>query len=490
MAIMKSSGVTATERMLADFADRSFLRAWSYPNPVKDDRKELCDLLAVFENHVFIFFDRENRQLDKADADPMVSWKRWKRDAIDAQIQTARGAERYIRSGRAIFLDAELKVPFPIAIDPTKMIVHKIIVAHGAAEACKAFSDDNVSGSLAIAYGDKSDGLNAPFLIELDREDPVHVFDTHTLPIVLEELDTIFDLSTYLDAKVRAIGELQLLSYCGEEDLLAHYFVNFDGANNRHRIGTDDPTINAVFVGEGEWRDFTRQAVYRRKKKADKVSYLWDDVLQRTTQNALDGTLLGNADVLRGRSAVHEMAKEPRFSRRELSAAMIKAIETFPEPDAPIVRKLSFMPSFYRGKGFVFLQLKWKGYDGDYENDYRPKRRRLLEIACGAARNRMPDLTTVVGIAIDAPKFSRKNAEDFILMDCTDWTDERAKYYEEANAETMMFATSSMERVEKTISEFPKAEPRHRPSKDGRIPRHGSCSCGSGKPWRLCHGRR
>jgi hypothetical protein len=79
MAIVKSSGVTPTERLLADLCEKSFLKLWSYPNPFKDDRKELCDLLAVFENHVFVFFDRESRQLDKLDKNPMVNWERWKR---------------------------------------------------------------------------------------------------------------------------------------------------------------------------------------------------------------------------------------------------------------------------------------------------------------------------------------------------------------------------------------------------------------------------
>lgn len=32
----KSTGVTATERLLADFCERSFLKLWSYPNPYKD----------------------------------------------------------------------------------------------------------------------------------------------------------------------------------------------------------------------------------------------------------------------------------------------------------------------------------------------------------------------------------------------------------------------------------------------------------------------
>lgn len=41
----KSTGVTETERLLAEFCERSFLKLWSYPNPFKDDGHELCDLL-------------------------------------------------------------------------------------------------------------------------------------------------------------------------------------------------------------------------------------------------------------------------------------------------------------------------------------------------------------------------------------------------------------------------------------------------------------
>ena len=95
MVIIKSKGVTSTERLLADLCERSFLKLWSYPNPIKDDQNELCDLLAVFDNHVFIFFDRESRQLDKSPQDPLLNWQRWKKKVIDDQIRTAHGAERY-----------------------------------------------------------------------------------------------------------------------------------------------------------------------------------------------------------------------------------------------------------------------------------------------------------------------------------------------------------------------------------------------------------
>ena len=190
MVIAKSEGVTHTERLLADLCERSFLKLWSYPNPFKNDRDELCDLLAVFENHVFIFFDRENLALYKKSNDPVVNWNRWKKKVIDAQTHTAHGAERYIKSGRGIFLDKNLTKPFPIAIDSEKMIVHKIIIAHGAKEACEKFSDDNVYGSLGIFYGKSVTPSPFPFMIHMDKENPVHVFDSHNLPIIFSELDT------------------------------------------------------------------------------------------------------------------------------------------------------------------------------------------------------------------------------------------------------------------------------------------------------------
>ena len=64
-----------------------------------------------------------------------------------------------------------------------------------------------------------------------------------TSPSSLGELDTIFDLSSYLDAKLEAIRRYDGLMYCGEEDLLAHYFLNFDEAKNLA------PALRVVGVG-------------------------------------------------------------------------------------------------------------------------------------------------------------------------------------------------------------------------------------------------
>lgn len=454
--IIKSEGTTPTERLLARLCEQTFLKLWSYPNPFKDDKKELCDLLAVFENHVFIFFDRDNQQINKPDIDPLVRWKRWKKDVIDSQIRTAHGAERYLRSGRKTFLDSELKVEFPLPLDLERINFHKIVVAHGAKDACKSASEENVYGSLAISYSDSPSDSCVPFQVQLEKSNSVHVLDSHNLEIVLTELNTIYDLVAYFDEKRSAIGKVSQLSYCGEEDLLAHYFLNFDKKRNRHFIGPDDgENYDFVMIGEGEWRDFVSSDFYARKKEADEISAVWDHLVQKTCQNFLNRTSGGNSDPLRGKSAVHEMAKEPRLSRRALSEFMISAIRNFPESLGPVATNLSLMPSYYKGTGYVFLQLRVSEHLYSEYGEYREKRHWMLEIACGAAKNKFPDLTKIVGIAMEPPKFSRKISEDFILLECDKWPADQKAYYENANLELKFFNSDKQTRHVRKIREFP-----------------------------------
>ena len=60
-AVIRSTGGTASERLLARLAERTFLNLWSYPNVFRDQGrkgKELCDLLVVCGEHVVVFSDK------------------------------------------------------------------------------------------------------------------------------------------------------------------------------------------------------------------------------------------------------------------------------------------------------------------------------------------------------------------------------------------------------------------------------------------------
>ena len=433
--ISKSLGLTSTEQFLSRLCDRTFLKLWSYPNPFREPGKELCDLIAVFENHVFLFFDRELKTFAGEIEDFNLAWERWKKEAVTKQIKSAKKARNHVLRNRdQIYLDATCTIPFPVRLPADDLTIHIIIVAHGASAACKEYSPDNVSGSLAVIYSDDRRELPfpQPFLVELQRTDPVHLFDSHTVEIMLGELDTFYDFTTYIIAKEAAITKYDYIVYAGEEDLLAHYYHNFDERVNLHFIGTQDNSFNGILIPEGGWQAFIASEPYQRKKSADRDSYLWDELLQRTSQNALDGTLLGDGRVFDSQSAIFEMAKEPRFVRREFAKVMLRAIANFPDSEERVLfsRCLSFMPSFYKTTGYVFLQLRYKGNE-DYDTYYRPKRRALLEIACGVAKNKFPHLSKIVGISIDAPKFTRTNSEDFALLKCDTWPEEQRRFYEE-----------------------------------------------------------
>jgi len=248
-----------------------------------------------------------------------------------------------------------------------------------------------------------------------------------------------------------------MLSYVGEEDLLAYYYLNFDETTRQHVIDVEDPACNFLHVGEGLWQEFVISPAYRRKKEADQVSYMWDRLLQITSQNALNGTLTGNGGVFEGKSAIHEMAKEPRFSRRALADAMNAAIINFPEATEGNIRNLSFMPSFFESTGYVFLQVRFQ-HGHSYEGEGRKARFRMLQIACAAAKNRMSHLTKVVGIAIDAPKFAGDhNSEDFVLLICDDWPDRVRDFYEGQNGELRFFKTDTLKQQRRNVQDFPDA---------------------------------
>lgn len=486
----KSVGVTETERLLARFCERSFLKLWSYPNPYKDDGYELCDLIAVFGDHVFIFFDRENVLPEESNKDPQVLWDRWRRNVVERQVKTAHGAERYLRSGRPIFVDTKRTIPLPIPIAPNTCIIHKLVVAHGAVKACKSASPDNVYGSLAITYSDTAHKPSMPFHIDLDRRSPVHVLDSHNMSIVLGELDTVTDFARYLSEKERAVSRYDALSYCGEEDLLAHYLYNFDNKSNAYVIGlkTEDD-VNSILIGEGEWAAFIESATYKNTKQVDKISYFWDELIQRTCQNSLDGVLGGNSDISKGQSAIFEMVKEPRFIRRALSERMLGAVKRFPDRPNELTRQVTFLPSFHDDVGYVLLQTRLPERLRN-EPDFREGRQAMLEVACGAAKNKFPELKKVIGIGIEAPKFTSNNTgEDFILMPCEHWSDDTRRHYEELNKEMRFFATPQMQQFNERVTQFVPPEPIEHPPQRKKQGRNDPCPCGSGKKFKKCHGQ-
>ena len=477
--IERSKGENATERLLSEFCDNTFLKLWVYPNPYKSLAKELCDVLVVFENHIFIFSVKDIKFNTDKSID--IAWSRWKREAIDNSIKQIFGAERWIKKfPDRVYLDANCTIKFPFEIKQDNLIIHRIVVANGSELPCKEMSNNNIAGSLAIIYGDSLPNFGFPFQLSLDKNNIIHVLDSYNLKIILQELDTISDLSSYFLAKEEAIKSLDMLSYCGEEDLLAHYFLNYDEINKKHYIGVKGEKYTGLNIAEGEWFDFIKSPTYLRKKEIDKTSYFWDKLLQKTSQNALNGTLLG-ANIFDGINPIIEMAKEPRFMRRALSEHFMYSIQTFPETEDNIYRKVSAGISNYSERAYVLLQLKYNKND-NFEEIIRPKRTKMLAIACGVFKNRNPNLKKIIGIAINSPKYCDFEAEDFILLNCEKWSKKDKEYYENENKLLNFFGSNNLVVMKSSVSEFPEAKE----LKPNKIGRNDLCPCGSGKKYKKC----
>jgi hypothetical protein len=247
-AIRRNRGTTPSEQYLARLAERTFLSLWSYPSVYRDQRwsrgagdgKEVCDLLVVFENHVIIFSDKHVEY--KVHADPKVAWRRWFRAAVQESAQQIVGAERWIRShSDRLFVDASCKQRFPVPLPkPDLLHFHRLIVTHGASEACRRALGG--SGSLTIAPSLKgtdhfldaddptprlSDHRNArlarPFAIGdiSPGKGFIHVLDDTTLDTLLGTLDTVTDFLEYLTRK----GEL----YCERKTRIRNWRREFAG---------------------------------------------------------------------------------------------------------------------------------------------------------------------------------------------------------------------------------------------------------------------
>lgn len=458
MKITKSMGQTDTEKYLAQLCEKTFLKIWSYLNPYKSDGKELCDLIVIFENHIFVFFDRESKKFENKDKEIKLTWQRWKKKVIDKQASTAIGAERYITSVKGdIYLDDKCQNKIPIEIPNHGVIVHKIIVAHGAEAACKSYSTNNINGSLGMIYSDANNDLDqmvTPFVVNQPIQDKIHIFDSYNLPIILNELDTVSDFTDYIIEKERVFQNMKFMTYSGEEDLLAQYLINFDDNTNKHYI-IENNEIDGLIIPEGTWQTYIQSESCKAKIEANEISYLWDNLIQHVGEHALNGRLTGNANIFSNENPIHEMAKEPRTIRRAISNRLYHAFNNFPDniTDNAPMRQITFVGSNEQNKAYLILQLATADKISNYD-EYTNMRKKMLEIACGAAKNKFNALELIIGIAMDAPKHRKEGSEDFIFFECSEWNESLKNEYLALNIHYNFFADKTKVNHE-TIFEYP-----------------------------------
>jgi len=477
--IVRSSGVTETERQLANLADHSFLNLWSYPNLYIDKRqsgvgsgKELCDLLVVCGDDILIFSEKHIRWPEE---ELEVAWSRWFKKAVKKSVNQVLGAERWINNfPDRIFLDPQCKERFPISLPkPESRRIHGITVARGAGDACKAHFAGG-TGSFAIdisikgdAHWDADANTVKPFWVgDLNPNGTfIHVLDDGSLDTLLSELDTIADFTEYLIKKEKFLRSKYFGMAHGEEDLYGYYALHFD-ENNEHEFVEKDgkawPKNKLIAIDGSHYTSLLRHPQYQLKKEADKESYVWDKLILNFTNSILDGTSIqprsDTYDLSKSEIAVREMALEKRFERRHAGAAVADAVRNFDvkEHDA-FIRQILPSEQARRATGFFFYITNfdtWKK-EGEYTTyeEYRKARYFYAELYAKAILLRHAHLQKVVGISVQAP-FDQGSSEDLIYAERWDCSpDEEKEIWAACNELGIMRSDMTMRPM--TENEYP-----------------------------------
>lgn len=440
---MKSRGTTFSEKLLHQLCEDTLLSMWCFSNPytIMKTKKELCDVLIVFKNHIFLFSDKE--AMFHEDEPVETAWNRWYRCTVLGAAKQLVGAERQIRrTPENIFVDKDccIRFPFQITINENTRF-HRIIVARGAKKACQSFLEGG-HGSLIVdsrIVGDshlfkiRRDGTPEPqtaipFAVgfPLDANTVFHVFDDFTTEVILGELDSLSDFADYLTEKELLLEAGNGLWADGEEDILAQYLSRVE--NDQHIIMTEEEKSRKVLCDfKPFWDSFVQSNQYQAKKAGDEISYLWDALIEKFYRNVVAETTEARTfDRYEQLNALFTpFAELTRIERRMISQAILSGYNdsVYALQGDETNRFLTFtrtvMSSLCPGKFCLLLFAKWP--DKYSLEEYKKERREKLEFSLRLCKHRNPKASQIIGLAFSNDR-SKDSSEDMMVMDVDAWT--------------------------------------------------------------------
>lgn len=489
--IKKNIGVTPSEKYLGELCEKTFLSLWSYPSVYQDKGKpdgkghgkEVCDLLVVFGEHIIIFSDKDCTLPDTGDAS--VDWNRWFKRAIFKSAKQAWGAERWIKQySSRVYLDRECSSPLPIDLPNIENAkFHLIVVAHGISRRIKELYGG--SGSLMIDSTIKGyKNHTRPFAIgDLDENRSfVHILEDFSLDILMTTRDTISDFINYIEKRELLLRSGKAVFAPGEEELLAIYLSRLNDKNEHDFIfdrTNEKDAYDLVLIEEGFWEDFKKSPKRVAQIEEDKVSYLWDSLIEKFNHYTLAGEqfFVSEGGFKDTEKILRFMAGESRFTRRFYSKIIIDLLKTTPKD----YRRLTvLLPMLNRKQYYVFLLFPTH-HSISYER-YRNARIEFLKACCMVVKLEYPDATDIVGIATESGLDNDNQTEDAIYLDARYWNlelDQEARDLKEK----LEILTKPIYRNSKD-KEYPDIRLKTVP----KNPRNKPCPCGSGKKYKKCCG--
>lgn len=465
----ESEGVNESERILTSLCRKSFLRLWSQTNVFTDEgfkdgkggTKELCDALVVFGNDVIIFSDKHI--VFQADREISVAWPRWYKRAVFDSVKQLHGAKGWLQKfPERAYLDAKCSRLLPVSLPPMRDIrFHLVAVTRGSHDAVLAYHGGAGLGSFMIDSSIEGfDHEKRPFCIgqPMPEKQFVHVFDEVSIELLMRELDTTADVIDYLTKREVLLGRrgTQIVAP-GEEELLGAYLINMNQDESEHvflNLPNGDDIPEAVFFAGDHFERLINDPGYRRKKEADTVSYIWDDLIERFTKYG-DPSLhdaFGSQASSEIEKGLRLMAAESRYRRRQLSGALMGALERV----SPGERLGRLMYGGVAGETvFVFVVVPQRRNESYPE--YRHDRISILHAYVRTAKLKAPLGTTFVGIAMDNPhKEERGGSEDLMVWSQDTWTGDQLIELEEKRVELGLWG-KAMEYSRFRQDEFPQA---------------------------------
>jgi hypothetical protein len=247
------------------------------------------------------------------------------------------------------------------------------------------------------------------------------------------------------------------------------------------------PDATGVVFDEGFWEDFEKHPQRLAQVNADRVSYLWDGLIEEFATHMLGGTssYRSHDDVREIEPALRYMAAEPRVRRRMLATALTDVLEAKLNKHGYAVRVVGSKDP--RDTWYVFLALEPQ--EADANEEYRRKRRALLESYCLVARYRYPAAPAWVGLAME-PRLARASrSEDVLAFEASAWDAESQKRARELHEAGLL---RDVRQSAYTASEYPAVGSKRqsqRADRPGKNPRNKPCPCGSGRKFKKCCGQ-
>jgi hypothetical protein len=245
--------------------------------------------------------------------------------------------------------------------------------------------------------------------------------------------------------------------------------------------------FRGIFLEEGFWKDFCERAERKEQLRQDRVSYIWDDLIERFAQHALNATqyYTNHTDLSNAEMSLRFMDREPRLARRMISKSLEDLYTNTPDGTR---RTRYFKPLSDNGPFYVFLSLPKPDFL-PYEQ-YREARHNLLQACCMVVKYKFPEALDIVGVATQPVRPNTGISEDLLYLDARVWSDELNSEAGQLQQDLGILTS------ETCYNMYEREYPVHASSEIARmrqppkVGRNESCPCGSGKKYKRCHGRK